>query len=444
MIKLKFEHSCLFGIFLIVVFALVFGGTSQPVTNFKQLIYILCPIVLVILLYLKPEAHVTDGKLNRLILFLVIIAAFVLLSLVPLPYYFWSKLSGRSVIVDVFNLVETDLMFMPLSMAPERTWLGLLSLIPLLTILILLAHIRDRMNIYRLVWIFPLCAFVFINIGFLQINGLVSDKIYKVANFGYPIGLFSNVNHMGTLLIMSMPFTAYLFFTERAGFNRNRVLLPLAIIFLVTVVGVFYVNSVAAYGLFALQILIFTLLAINKISIRRFRYLIFVMLGGGLIYVGFNINVLEAMEIQMGSSNLSGRTRMLLSSLPLIKETFPFGTGLGGFEDVYKAYEKPSSITPRFVNHVHNDFVELIIEMGIFGIIFIGFFSYQFVMKAFSLLKAGQSLPSLQLAAANSILIVMVHSGFDYPLRTLAIAVLFTIASALMFGSWLYTSDNKL
>lgn len=438
----NFNYIAFCAILLIVSACLVFGGTSQKITNFKQIIYLICSLGLAVVSYFAPPGHSSSENFSEPIVFTGVISIIVLLSLLPLPYFIWSNLPNRDLIAEVFKLTETSPKYMPLSMAPERTWLALLSFIPILTVLFLLTQITNRKHIDRLVWIYPIAAFLLTIIGFLQVFGQVSDTFYKISNVGYPLAFFSNVNHMGTFLLMSLPFTSYLFLTELRDHNRRKMLFLLAVIFIVSVIGILSVKSFATYGLFIFQIFLFILFALNTISSNLIKYIAIGLLMSGVLYLIFHLEVLHALEIQMGASSLQGRNRLLSNSLPLILETFPFGTGAGAFEDAYRANEELSAITPNFVNHVHNDYIEAVIEMGLLAILLIGYFCFRFFDQVRRILKLGYSFDSLQFVAANSLLIVLLHSAFDYPLRTPAIAIMFTIAVVFLFEAGSYCAED--
>ena len=55
------------------------------------------------------------------------------------------------------------------------------------------------------------------------------------------------------------------------------------------------------------------------------------------------------------------------TTVEIIKDSFPIGTGLGTFSTVYRRYEDPSRVTRQFANHAHNDYVEAVLELGAAG-----------------------------------------------------------------------------
>ncbi len=110
---------------------------------------------------------------------------------------------------------------------------------------------------------------------------------------------------------------------------------------------------------------------------------------------------------------------------------FPYGTGLGAFSDVYRTFDK--SVYERlYVNHAHNDYLEIALELGLPGILLIALFVGWWLRQLYRCWS--MNLSGANLARAGSIIIgiVMVHSIVDYPVRTAAIAAVFALACALM------------
>ena len=46
----------------------------------------------------------------------------------------------------------------------------------------------------------------------------------------------------------------------------------------------------------------------------------------------------------------------------------PIGSGLGTFVPVYAMFEKPQDASPAYVNHAHNDILEVSLETGVLGL----------------------------------------------------------------------------
>lgn len=110
-------------------------------------------------------------------------------------------------------------------------------------------------------------------------------------------------------------------------------------------------------------------------------------------------------------------------------DQLPFGVGYGNFVLVYPRYETLTGIFWAGVEHAHNDYLELLLEGGILAAALMIGYMVLFIRR---LLHADLSL--LQKCAACSISLLLVHSLIDYPLRTMALGVVFVVLNAVFFG----------
>ena len=112
----------------------------------------------------------------------------------------------------------------------------------------------------------------------------------------------------------------------------------------------------------------------------------------------------------------------------------PLGAGIGAFDPIYRSLESPETMTGSYLNHAHNDFLELWLETGVVGALLLVGFLVWYGMGCWDVWRARSSSPRTNLARAGSIVILLIlaHSTVDYPLRTSALATLFALACAMM------------
>ncbi len=81
-----------------------------------------------------------------------------------------------------------------------------------------------------------------------------------------------------------------------------------------------------------------------------------------------------------------------------------------------------------YVNHAHNEYLEIFFEGGIFaaGLVAV------YLILLLSALAHNRREP-LQRAAFLSVFFLLVHSLVDYPLRTMALAMTFAFMNAIIF-----------
>ena len=102
----------------------------------------------------------------------------------------------------------------------------------------------------------------------------------------------------------------------------------------------------------------------------------------------------------------------------------PIGAGAGAYETVYRAAEPLALLTAYTPPHADNDYLEIWLECGVPGALLVLAF---LAWLAPSLVRAwrGPGADDLARAASVAIVLLLVHSAVDEPLRTMALSTLF-------------------
>jgi O-antigen ligase len=140
----------------------------------------------------------------------------------------------------------------------------------------------------------------------------------------------------------------------------------------------------------------------------------------------------EAIQ-RLFETNMTQEDRM--AELPVLlgvaKDFFPLGSGLGSFDPVYRYYEPDALLEPAYLNHAHNDLLELVITGGLPAA----------AVALLFLIWAGRQTMRLRRSTMNSsreryaflaiamIVLALLASLVDYPLRTPIHAMLFAFSS---------------
>jgi O-antigen ligase len=141
----------------------------------------------------------------------------------------------------------------------------------------------------------------------------------------------------------------------------------------------------------------------------------------------FNTDPLDDLRLQFARSTIEAAWAYM-----------PFGAGMGTFVPVYGMFEKPQDLFAHaYVNHAHDDILELWLETGIFGIALMGAFAAWFVSRAIKIWRyaavgANEFDRSLARAATIAVALIVIHSFLDYPLRTAAMTAILAFACGLM------------
>ena len=379
---------------------------------------------------------------TQLAAMLFVMVALIGLQLVPLPPAVWSALPARDAVAHGFDLLRTPLPWLPLSMSPYDTLNSALWLLPPFAVL---AGVL-RLGAYRETWIalaIVLAALAGVILGALQLagNGDAASNwyIYSNTNEGSAVGFFANANHMAILLVATVPFIFG--FEARTSLTLTREVrasVGKAVILggtlMVILVGIILNRSLAGYalGAFALTASVFIRLHLED---PRARWGLVVVGLGGLLATAVIVaspaqNNLTAAGVE---TDYSSRYTSFTNSLRAVADHFPVGSGLGTFADVYPAYENPTWVDRWYVNHVHNDYIEIALETGLPGIILMAAFLLWWLQRAVAVWRAPE-INQLARAATIASGAIMLHSLVDFPLRTTAIASLFAFCVAIMVG----------
>jgi O-antigen ligase len=116
------------------------------------------------------------------------------------------------------------------------------------------------------------------------------------------------------------------------------------------------------------------------------------------------------------------------------RDHLPFGSGVGSFQSIYHTQEPLSSVTPTYMNHAHNDWLELLLETGIPGMVLAALLLFWGARRALALWRGGDRDPFAQ-AAVIAAAAILLHSLVDYPLRTAALSTVFAACVALLAGA---------
>jgi O-antigen ligase len=154
--------------------------------------------------------------------------------------------------------------------------------------------------------------------------------------------------------------------------------------------------------------------------------------GAGLLYAA-SPSFLQGTLVRFSAEDRS-RTDVLPDLLHALGEFFPAGAGIGTFDPVFRASESLFLVDLTYVHHAHNEYLELAIEGGLPAILLMLVFVAGFAAQAWRVpdLEARDYL-LLKRLSAGAILIMLLHSLVDYPLRTITTQALFAFLSAILF-----------
>lgn len=413
-----------------LLLCLVLGATSATGTLGNIALQLLAIPILFWALISRRERRL-DKSERQLLWIAALTVGLIPFQLIPMPPEIWTYLPGRQDIASGYDLLGQPRPWLSLSLAPHETVDAGVGLLPPLAILV--AAVFRGYEPRWLVWTVLAVALVSVLLGILQLSSGEARhwRAYEETSDGMT-GFFSNSNHLATLLVVCIPFAASLL--VRTGPRTQRKgrfpLIPVGVLS-VLAVGLVVNPSLAGILLFV-PVAVATFLSFSKSLSSRVRALVFLLAMGAAAAVfvaaetGFGDNpIAETMNSAVPRQEAFERTSEAL------KDFFPAGSGIGTFEQVYRRYEDHRAVDMTFMNHAHNEYLEVILETGVAGGILLIAFLMWWVTRARALVINGTRAPFPQ-AAMITTAAVMLHSLVDYPLRTTAISALFAIACAMM------------
>lgn len=438
---------------LLLVAAFLFGGGAR--SDIGSLV-ILRPLAVLILGYGLWGLELSHIKAQRFVVGLALaIIVLPALHLLPMAPAWWGSLPGRDLITTIDKAAGLGQVWRPLSMAPDATLNALeAALVPFAVLVLgLRLDARERQQLVGVVLILGGISAV---LGLAQIldgaNG--SLYLYKVTNDGKAVGLFANRNHQALLLASLLPMLAVWSFrsdgeTHRAGAGALFGLLAgLALLPLIMITGSRAGLLLAATALVLIAVLFRPRISRDTIArgsgavsgsptdiLVRAKAafpvaIVLICLGLVTLTVWFG----RAAAWQRLFASAPGedmRFQIVPTVWAMIRAYFPFGTGIGSFERVYQVNEPDNLLEPTYMNHAHNDWIEVILTGGLPALALLIVAIVGFCARARALRgRRFQPASEVRLAWLGMVVMLLaaVASLGDYPLRVPSLACLFVVA----------------
>src|SRR5262249_15495793 len=178
------------------------GGTYRWPDAIVQLAAL--PLLVWALFKLTPSELSPGGRWA--IGLLCAIFAWPLLQLIPMPPPLWGALPGREEIASAYAAAGMTLPWLPISLYPSATWLGLISLLPATAVFLAMLSLERRSRRVLIVLIFIIVlGSVFLDM--LQVmSGADSPLRFYDSSRDRAVGFFANANHNAAFLYSAIPF----------------------------------------------------------------------------------------------------------------------------------------------------------------------------------------------------------------------------------------------
>lgn len=413
-----------------IALCVALGGASAAGV-FANLLLQLLGVAIIAWLMIGARGERTPG-VRPLLISAAAILAIGTAQLIPLPMSLWQSLPPRDAIAQALDLAGAKPASMALSLMPHATVAAVIATVPAIAAALLI--LRSPAENLHLPLVIAVLALFSIALGVGQAVGGRGSAlyIYEFTNRGYAVGLFANKNHLATLALVALPCLAFAWRIGRgrpasktAGRGRAVVV---ALAALLVLLGLVMSGSDAGLVL-AVPTVVASILVARNDKLGVPHLLALALVGVGFLMAATVYNDDLGKLVTIGADEPLDRRRFWLGTVGLIASSLPFGTGLGSFAAIYRTIEDPAAVVPIFINHAHNDYLEIALETGVLGMVAMLVF---LVWWFWRVLTAWRSPSALAKAASVVTAVILAHSTVDYPLRTAALMAIFAACCAIL------------
>lgn len=267
---------------------------------------------------------------------------------------------------------------------------------------------------------------------FVALYGLIE---FFTHNFTPPFSTFPNQNAFASFLLIPFSLVSgLLLFGKRRGGAKGIILRIMIVIFLLAII------TTRSRGGFLSLALIVIFLGALKSRRHALIALALIMLTFSLLPTPANSPLVRLVTI--GGKDPYAYTRISIwkSAFSIIKDHPFLGTGLGTFQDAFLGYSFPvEGVFARFgkkASFAHNEYLQLVSEMGIFVLGVFIWLLCAFFRKAKKLLKdfRNEEKYGLIVGLVAGIMGVLIHGLVDFPLHAPAVAIFLTVNAGIVMG----------
>lgn len=419
------------------------GGEGLWADAFIQLCSL--PLLGLAILSLQPKRLTSLGQGSLGLL--ACVALLPVLQLIPLPPWIWANLPGRTPFIAAYQAAAMGLPWEPLSLDPGVTWLSFLSLLPAISVFLALlaAPLKTRRTVSLVILGFALVGAL---LGVAQLAGGSESELRLYngnTNAGDAVGFFANRSHHAAFLTIAIPLaTVWVVDVARLRTSQSKFWLAMLLLgYAVLLLGLGMAHSRAGLILgFVAGFLSVAIAWRSKTARdgRERRKLTFFFVCANLLglALAFQFGFVQLANRLENESALADLRRPIASvTMHAIDANLPMGTGFGAFEPVYQMFEPPALAIPEYINHAHDDWLELVLGGGIPALTLLLLYLLWYFYATYEAWREGDgSGVDRPLARAGSIVVglLLLHSTVDYPLRMTSLMVVFAVANALMIA----------
>jgi len=447
-------------LFLLIFTPLAFGSVQDWSAAVMELAAFLVFAAWILKTRSREQGAVMQD--TRLLALFGVVVLVIAVQLIPMPMDLLRMVSPAT--ADIYRDFSGDApgAWRSISLSPRATQQYLLKLLAYAAVFfVVINHYRDRERVERLVRAIVYLAFFLVLFALLQ-KATWNGRIFWL----YPIeahaesarnfsiwGPFINRNHFAGYLEMVIPLGLALVIFHAAetktspqdslagklaGLLSSRRLTRIGLwggMCLVMAGAIFMTLSRGGIIAFLLSTAVLFLLARMRRGLKkRVGPLVFVGLALLLMIMTAGWDKIEERFEQLGEEQHLRRADVWLDSTRIVKDFPLLGTGFGTYGNIYPAYQTHSSTT--FYDHAHNDYVEMLTDMGIVGFAAFGVLSAAFLVLVFRqwLARHRAYVKAMGAGGLASCAAMLIHGLTDFNLHIPSNAMLLAVVAGLTWS----------
>lgn len=384
-----------------------------------------------------------DFRAGRsVILLLAATIALPVLQLIPLPPIIWTALPGHDLITRAAITMGEPQPWRPWTIVPAATLNAASSLIvPTAVLWLTLSLNEDERG--RLPGLLLGLVLVSTVVGLVQVSSFTFDNPLINETPQTVSGTFANRNHFALHMAIGCAIaSAWAFGPQRAHPSRGIVGFAFVLLFMLAIL---VSGSRAGLLLGSVGLVMGFLLSGTRIKNALARYprwafptlvVVIVVIVTSIVWLSIAADRAVSLD-RLFAADLGQdmRARGLPTVRSMLVEYFPFGSGLGGFDPIFRIHEPFHLLKPTYFNHAHNDLIEVVIDAGLPGLLLLLVALCWWGCASIDAWRAGAgpqaALPKL---GSTILLLVLLASIVDYPARTPIIMAWAAIAAVWLSG----------
>ena len=379
--------------------------------------------------YLLFPINYNQEKIPKsLIMSICIVFIYLIFQNLPLPSFIISLLSPKS--FSLYNRLFESGSWMTISLNPLLTLKYIFSLMIFFLIIVITPHIIDTKIKLRSLWLTIIVIGVIhvifgLIVYFFQITEIVFYK--KIYYLNAVTGLFINRNNFSFFCVLMFINTIYFynFSSKYFYFSKSKSLISFLMsdLFIIRLILVLFAIAIiltkSRAGNLTFFICLLMMLYLDFKTHKKWTFFsktLLTVLIIDILFVSYYLGsegLIERISVSTFEGEAS-RWEIFSYGLKKILEFPFFGYSMGNFSTLFRIELFQGGL---FYDHVHNDFIELLGELGLIGVLVFFLFFY-FYRKQYLIIKKSQKIiTDIQKLLLVTLVVTLVHGFFDFSIH---------------------------